>query len=90
MAGVADKSRKYRSGLSDDKVTFVHCCCERGNILSRPPEGKYMKISDVTKEDDFTHANTVKGVTRQIRGPGDIFFILYTVHWWFDVAAIES
>ena len=52
----------------------MHCCCETGNLLSRPTEGKDMKIVDIMKEDDFTNANTVKGVIRQIRGPGDIFF----------------
>ena len=62
MADVAGKSSKDRSVSSDGKVTFIHCCCEKGNLLSRPIEGKYMKIIDITKEDDFTNANTVKGV----------------------------
>ena len=47
---------------------------KKGNLLSRPTEGKDMKIVDITKGDDFTSANTVKDVIRQIRGPGDIFF----------------
>ena len=33
-----------------------------------------MKITDITKEDDFTNVNTVKYVIRKIKFPGDIFF----------------
>ena len=47
---------------------------KKGNLLSRPTEGKDMKIVDIMKEDDFTNANTVKGVIRHIEGTGDIFF----------------
>ena len=49
VADVADKSTTDRSVLSDDKVTFIHCCCEKGNLLSRPTEGKDMKVVDIMK-----------------------------------------
>ena len=74
VADVADKSTKDRSVSSDDKVIFIHCCCDKGNLLSRPTEGQDMKIIDIMKEDDFTKASTAKGVIKHIRGPGDIFF----------------
>ena len=49
VVDVADKSGKDRSVVTDDKVTFVHCCCEKGNILSKPIEGKGVKVTDITK-----------------------------------------
>ena len=45
VADVAETAIKDRSFLSDDKVIFVHCCFERGNILSRPTEGKRLPTS---------------------------------------------
>ena len=60
MADVVNKSTNDQSVSPDEHVTFIHCCCERGSILSRPTEGKDMKIIDITKEDDFTKANTVR------------------------------
>ena len=74
VADVVNKSTNDQSASPDEQATFIHCCCERGNLLSRPTEGKDMKIIDIMKEDDFTRTNTVKGVIKQIRGPGDIFF----------------
>ena len=50
LADVADKSSKDRSVSSDNKVTFVRCCCDKGSLLSRPTEGKDMRTTDVTKE----------------------------------------
>ena len=55
----ADKYRKDRSATTDD-VVFVHCCCEKGNLLSKPVEGQGVKITDITKEGDSTNVNTVK------------------------------
>ena len=49
VADVAGKSSKDRSVLSGDKVTFIHGCCEKGNLLSRPTEGKDTKIVDIMK-----------------------------------------
>ena len=59
--------------MTDDKVTFMHCCCEKGNLLSKPIEGKGVKITDITKEDDFTSADTVKHVIRQIKKVRETF-----------------
>ena len=47
---------------------------KNANILSNPIEGKGVKVTDITEEDDFTNVNTVTYVIRQIKGPGDIFF----------------
>ena len=73
VADVAGKAGKDRSFSTDDKVAFIHCCCKKGNLLSKPIEGKGVKITDITKEDDFTSANTVKYVIRQIKRSGRHF-----------------
>ena len=57
VADVADKTGMDRSVVTDNKVTFVHCCCEKGNIISKPVEGQGVKITDITKEDDFTNVS---------------------------------
>ena len=63
-----------QSVSSDEQATFIHCCCEKESLLSRPTEGKDMKIIDIVKEDDFTKSSTVKRIVKQLRGPGDVFF----------------
>jgi hypothetical protein len=62
---------------------------KKGNLRSNPVEGKGVKVTDITKEDDFTSVSTVKGVIRQIKRSWRHFLLLLTVHWWFNVAAID-
>ena len=76
LVDVAGKAKKGRS-VTTDEVVFVHCCCEKGNIMSKPIEGQGVKITDITNEDDFTNVNTVKDVLKKIKGPGDISFIAH-------------
>ena len=45
VADVAGKAGKDRSVATDDKVTFIHCCCAKGNLLSKPIEGKGVNIT---------------------------------------------
>ena len=40
VADVADKTGKGRSVVTDDKVAFVHCCCEKENIFLNLLKGK--------------------------------------------------
>jgi hypothetical protein len=39
--------------------------------------GKGVKVTDITKEDDVTCVGTVKDVIRQIEGPGDVLCIAH-------------
>ena len=56
-------------------MVFIHCLfVKKGNIPSQPVEGKGVKVTDITKEFDFTNVSTVKYVIKQIKGPVDIFF----------------
>ena len=48
-----------------------------------------MKVTDITKEEDFTNVSTVKDDINQRRS-GIHFLLLFTVYWWFNVATIES
>ena len=54
-------------------VRFIHCCCEPGSTLSKHTSRRF-QVEDVTKEDDFTKPETLKRLTGQIRGPGDVLF----------------
>ena len=57
-----------------DQSVVADVDCEKENLLSRPTEGKDMKIIDLVKEDDFTKSSTAKRIINQLRGPGDVFF----------------
>ena len=88
MADVAGKARKDRS-VTTDEVVFIHCCYEKGNLLPKTVEGKGVKVTDITKEDDFTNVSTVKYVIKQIKKSRRHFLLLFAVHWRLDMAAIE-
>jgi len=47
---------------------------KKGNRLSNPVEGKGVKVTDITKEDEFTNVSTVKDEIKHTKCPGDIFF----------------
>ena len=82
------RHQKGRSVKTDD-VVFVHCCCEQGNLLSKPVEGQGLKVIDITKEKDFTNPDTAKDIIKQIKRSRRCFLLLFTVHGWFDVAVFE-
>ena len=52
---------------------LIHCCCERGNLLTRPLPGSSIRMVDITKDEDFTKRETIDHVKSMIRGPGDVF-----------------
>ena len=62
------------SAKKDDEHVFVHCCCEKGNLLSDLAYKRRMKSVLITAEDDFTKPETVDSVIKTLRGPGDMFF----------------
>eukprot|EP00969_Alexandrium_andersonii_P296145 13088362-Alexandrium_andersonii.AAC.1 len=49
---------------------FTHCCCEPRSSLSRARRQSH-DVKDVTKEDGFTQASSVRAVIQLVRGPGD-------------------
>ena len=54
---------------------FIHCCCEKGSLLSRPynPTGP-SKFVDITKEEDFTTEKGFSLAIEHVHGPRDSFF----------------
>ena len=61
---------------SSAKYALIHCCCEKGSLLSRPlvRNDSAVRFIDVTKEDDFASGSTLNKVLANLRGPGDMFF----------------
>ena len=53
------------STVSEEKRTLVHCCCEKGSLMSRPYVKTPMNFVDITKEDDFT---TQQGLDKALEG----------------------
>ena len=54
---------------------FIHCCCEKGALLSRPYRRDPQLTSiEVTQEQDFRSESTVKTIASKLSGPGDLFF----------------
>ena len=62
------------STVSEEKRTLVHCCCEKGSLMSRPYVKFPMNFVDVTKEDDFTTEKGYQKAISSIKGPEDTFF----------------
>ena len=55
--------------------TLVHCCSEKGNLLSRPYlPGGAQKFVDITKEDDFTTDKGFMKTISHVQGPQDTLF----------------
>ena len=62
------------STVSEEKRTLVHCCCEKGSLMSRPYVKTPMNFVDITKEDDFTTEEGYQKAISSIKGPEDTFF----------------
>ena len=65
---------KICQSASADEISFIHCCCENGSVLSNPVGKTGMIICDITKKSDFTEPNTVCGIMRKLQGSGDVLF----------------
>ena len=54
---------------------FVHCCCEKGALLSRPfyRESRLVTI-EITQDILFRSKDTIGRVMSHLKGPGDLFF----------------
>ena len=60
--------------VKTDERYVVHCCCEKGSLLSNPVNSTNVETHDVTKSQDFTDPKTAQDIIRQLRGPGDVSF----------------
>ena len=47
-AGACKKGSVGHRSVTTDIVVFVHCCCEKGNILSKPVECQGTQITDMS------------------------------------------
>ena len=55
--------------------TFIHCCCEKGALLSRPfRHDKRINVVEITQGEDFREKSTIDSVRSKMRGLGDAFF----------------
>ncbi|MFM7981628.1 MAG: hypothetical protein ACKPKO_20155, partial [Candidatus Fonsibacter sp.] len=81
----------YRDSNPDKSTDamFIHSCCESGSLLSRLVEIDRVKTIDITKEQDFTNARTVKYIIRNLRGPDDVFFYCLPCAGRVNVATSE-
>ena len=50
---------------------------KQGNLLSKPVDCQGLKVIDLTKEKDFTNPDTVKDIMKNIKGSGDVSFIVH-------------
>ena len=77
IIGNAHASKK----LDVNEYTMIHCCCEHGNLLSRPitSADKQVKFVDISEDEDFTRRDTVDKAIAGINGPGDIFSVVLLV-----------
>ena len=48
LADSASRYEKDRPAKADD-IVFVHCCCEKGNLLSKPVERQGLKANILHK-----------------------------------------
>ncbi|MFM7981845.1 MAG: hypothetical protein ACKPKO_21255, partial [Candidatus Fonsibacter sp.] len=62
------------SVINRNSAVFVHCCCESGNLLSRPVSDDRVTRVDITAESDFTNESTVDRVIKSIRTSANVFF----------------
>ena len=77
--GTYIRSASWTDGkyVDDNRHVLVHCCCERGNLLSNPVEqrfGEKLRFLNITKEVDFLTKQALQRVLSSITGPGDMFF----------------
>jgi len=55
--------------------SFIHCCCEKGALLSRPfPKDSQLMTLEITQEEDFRSESTIRSVVSKLIGLGYLFF----------------
>ncbi|MFM7988636.1 MAG: hypothetical protein ACKPKO_55920, partial [Candidatus Fonsibacter sp.] len=55
--------------------TFIHCCCEKGALLSRPFRyDNIINVVEIMQDEDFREKSTISSVLSKMRGLGDVFF----------------
>ena len=55
--------------------TFVHGCCEKGSLLTRPTAlSSGCKFLEITKEHDMRTREAIDACKQSIKGPEDTFF----------------
>ena len=54
---------------------FVHCCCEKGALLSRPSHKEpRLTTVEITQDNDLRSAETIAKVVSQLSGPRNLWF----------------
>ena len=54
---------------------FIHCCCEKGALLSRPfRKDSQLATFEITQEEDFLSESTMRSIASRLTCLGDLFF----------------